>query len=73
MFKYGLFDYPNNNTMSNNVTSDNHADIAKNLSIHSTVLLKNNDNILPIAVSKYKNYGVFGSAADKNPIFAGDG
>lgn len=35
--------------------------------------MKNVGNILPIIPSKYKNYGVFGAAADKSPIFAGDG
>jgi len=48
MFKFGIFDKLNNNTIENNVTSVRHNEIAKNISAHSTVLLKNKDNILPL-------------------------
>lgn len=47
--------------------------IAKNFSAKTTILLKNQDNILPLDMSKISNIGVFGLAADEQVIFAGDG
>lgn len=73
MFAVGLFDKPNNNTMKNNVTNQQQVNIARNISAWSTILLKNQDKILPLTVGKYAKIGVFGAAADKSPIFAGDG
>lgn len=47
--------------------------MARDLSARSTILLKNLGNILPIIPSKYSKIGVFGAAADSNPVYAGEG
>ncbi|KAK3281160.1 hypothetical protein CYMTET_11035 [Cymbomonas tetramitiformis] len=41
MFSAGLFDYTNNNTLENNVTSPEHSALARKFAGMSTVLLKN--------------------------------
>lgn len=73
MFQMGIFDNPNPNFIYNNVTNDKHVEVAKNLSAKSTILLKNQDNILPLQMDTISNIGVFGKAADEEVIFAGDG
>ena len=45
-FQVGTFDNPNPNEISNNVTSVEHVEIARELSENSTILLKNDDNQL---------------------------
>lgn len=50
MFAVGVFDTPNPNVRSNNVTSEAHNDLARRLSAASTVLLQNN-GVLPLATS----------------------
>lgn len=54
MFKFGIFDVENTNTLANNVTNENQAEICKELADNSTILLKNEDNILPISNSVKK-------------------
>lgn len=49
MFALGLFDTPNLNVRSNNVTSAAHNDLARKLSAHATVLLKNTNKVLPLS------------------------
>ena len=44
----GLFDNANPNIRSHNVTSNDHNNLARQLSASSHVLLQNNGNILPI-------------------------
>lgn len=41
MFKFGLFDIPNPNSRSANVTSQAHCDVARDLASRAMVLLKN--------------------------------
>jgi len=41
MFRIGIFDKPNPNPITNNVTSAKHTEIARNISSQTTVLLKN--------------------------------
>ena len=48
MFKIGIFDKPNDNTLDKNVTSEEHNKAVRNISIHSTILLKNANNLLPL-------------------------
>lgn len=47
--------------------------IARNLSAQSTILLKNEDNILPINTDKINKIAVLGAKGDSDPIIAGDG
>ena len=42
MFQMRLFDVPNNNSITNNVTSEKHNQIARQLAARATVLLQNN-------------------------------
>ena len=49
MFQMGVMDTPNPNKISNNVTSDSHNDIAREISQNSTILLQNENDVLPLA------------------------
>ena len=62
MFALGIFDKPNPNVRSNNVTSEAHNDLARKLSAASTVLLKNENKILPLKTSA--KIAVIGRAGD---------
>lgn len=76
MFEVGIFDKPNNNVPTNDVTSDEHKKLNRLLSASSHVLLKNKDNLLPLDFSSidgdtYK-IALLGSTA-RAPIVAGGG
>jgi beta-glucosidase len=73
MFQMGVFDLPNPNKRSANVTSEAHNDLARKLSAASTVLLKNDKNILPINVAAKPTIAVLGLADQTNCITHGDG
>lgn len=79
MFQFGLFDTPNNNTLSNNVTSLAHNTLARTLSANSHVLLKNDNDILPLFGMGNRLYSgnvsiaVFGTVGDATPISGGEG
>merc|ERR1711998_343634 len=70
-FAMGLFDTENPNTQDNDVTTDEHNKLARDLAAASTVLLKN-DGILPISDANSKSIVVVGDQA-KNPIVHGGG
>ena len=70
-FEVGTFDNPNPNQISNNVTSVEHVAIARELSENSTILLKNDDNVLPLKKRNLK-VAVVGTQA-WNPIVHGGG
>lgn len=72
MFSVGVFDFPNNNDISSDVTSDEHNQLAREFSSASHVLLKNNNNILPLSTSKPLKMAVFGKSA-LEPVIAGGG
>lgn len=72
MFSIGLFDYVNNNTLDNNVVSDSHNRFARTLSASSHVLLKNDDNVLPLSKNKSKKIAIFGRSAIE-PVISGGG
>jgi beta-glucosidase len=55
------------------VTSEDHQDLAEQLSEQGTVLLKNDDNVLPIDDEQIGNVAVIGAAAQTNPIYTGGG
>eukprot|EP00052_Salpingoeca_macrocollata_P017874 m.146254 g.146254 ORF g.146254 m.146254 type:complete len:696 (-) comp20527_c1_seq1:51-2138(-) len=70
-FAVGLFDKPNTNKITNNVTSAEHRSLCADLSANSTVLLQNKDNILPFSHGKTKKFALIGLA--KDPITHGGG
>ena len=70
-FEVGTFDNPNPNQISNNVTSVEHVAIARELSENSTILLKNDGNVLPLKKTNLK-VAVVGTQA-WNPIVHGGG
>ena len=48
LFAVGAFDKANNNTAANNVSTSAHNDLSRELSAKATVLLKNDNNFLPL-------------------------
>ncbi|EDQ89527.1 uncharacterized protein MONBRDRAFT_32335 [Monosiga brevicollis MX1] len=73
MFSVGLFDRPNNNSITANVTSDAHNAVARELSAASHVLLKNEGDLLPLDRSSVKTIAVIGAQAATNTIVHGGG
>eukprot|EP01061_Rhynchopus_euleeides_P017784 TRINITY_DN2943_c1_g3_i4.p1 TRINITY_DN2943_c1_g3~~TRINITY_DN2943_c1_g3_i4.p1 ORF type:complete len:743 (+),score=240.76 TRINITY_DN2943_c1_g3_i4:160-2229(+) len=76
MFKLGIMDTPNPNSITNNVTSAAHNDLARRISENCTVLLEN-DGILPLnrtawAGGAQRRIAVIGKNA-ANPIVHGGG
>ena len=70
-FQVGTFDNPNPNEISNNVTSVEHVEIARELSENSTILLKNDEEALPLKAHNLK-VAIVGTQA-WNPIVHGGG
>ncbi len=66
-FRLGLFDnpYTNPNEAKELVGSDAHRKIALKAAQESMVLLKNNNSILPLQLSKYKKIAIIGPNADR--------
>eukprot|EP00043_Microstomoeca_roanoka_P013291 m.130236 g.130236 ORF g.130236 m.130236 type:complete len:782 (+) comp15716_c2_seq1:3-2348(+) len=71
MFAFGLFDYNNTNSITNNVTSAAHNQLARELSAASHVLLKN-DGVLPLSKS-VKSIGIFGQQGSSSVTVHGGG
>ena len=67
MFQIGLFDDTNPNSLSNNVTSSEHSNLSRQLSAASHVLLKNDNNILPLSTERPLKIAMFGLAA-REPV-----
>lgn len=79
MIKAGLMDkdYSNDNDINSDVTSKEHSDLAQLIVEESTILLKNDDNTLPLDLSKATadkplKIAVIGAGA-VNPIVGGGG
>jgi beta-glucosidase len=70
-FSVGTFDNPNSNQISNNVTSLEHVEIARKLSENSTILLKNEEQVLPLLKHNLQ-LAVVGTQA-WNPVVHGGG
>ncbi|PWV47682.1 beta-glucosidase [Chitinophaga sp. S165] len=66
-FKLGLFDNPFGDParVSKVVRNAEHVAIAKMVADESAILLKNDSNILPLDISKYKSIAVVGPNADQ--------
>jgi len=75
MFTAGLFDRPapNASAIHNNVTSDAHNALARQFAAASTVLLQNNNGLLPLSSTTPKKIAVIGDACSVSPIVHGDG
>lgn len=71
LFAVGAFDNPTNGSLADNVTSAEANALARELSRSATVLLKNNNNALPITKS-IKKIAVIGAEAT-NPTVHGGG
>lgn len=76
MFQFGLFDTVNDNVGTNDVTTAEHTELAREISAKSHVLLKNDNNILPLPTSGTKDQpfkiALIGKHA-KAPITGGGG
>jgi beta-glucosidase len=71
MFRFGLFDHPvvtQPDAYVNQADTPAHRSLARDMSEQSTVLLKNNDNLLPLDNGTGRTIAVIGSAA--NPVGA---
>lgn len=75
MFTIGMFDAPPSGSLSANVTSVAHNQLARKLAAQSTVLLKNADAALPLDLAKRPNLSiaVIGAAAHSNVVSGGGG
>ena len=73
MYEAGIFEKNNTNTIENNVSSQANNELAKRLSAASTVLLKNEGNLLPLNASNSSiTYAVIGWA-DQDTFTHGEG
>lgn len=72
MFTIGMFDNPNNGSITNNVTSVAHNELARSLSSQATVLLQNY-GILPLDPTSVGTVAVIGNAASAGVITGGGG
>jgi len=68
-FAVGLFDKANNNTISNNVTTAEHNQLARKLSAEATILLKNT-GVLPLTKS-VKTIAIIGAEAFSPTVHGG--
>ena len=62
MFQFGVFDTPNNGSLTDNVTSAEHNIAARAIAAASTVLLKNDGDVLPLPAST-NSIAIIGSEA----------
>ena len=73
MFEVGLFDQENTNDLSNDVRTPEHTALVRELSSASHVLLKNENNTLPLDLSQRSlKIALFGGGVNA-PIIAGGG
>jgi beta-glucosidase len=73
MFAVGIFDTPQTGNITADVRSKEHADLARKLSEQSTVLLKNDKNILPLNADTVKSIAVIGIDGGDKTLVAGEG
>ena len=73
MFAAGLFDRSPDGNVNNNVQSVAHTQVALDVATQGLVLLKNDNNVLPVNTSQIKSIAVIGSAASTKPIVVGGG
>ncbi|HWY29561.1 MAG TPA: glycoside hydrolase family 3 C-terminal domain-containing protein, partial [Candidatus Acidoferrum sp.] len=73
MFQSGMFDNPGTGSLGSNVTGTAHAQFARNAAAAGTVLLQNNDGLLPLNTSSIHTMAVIGSVASVSAISTGAG
>jgi len=72
MYTVGIFDNPPTGNLSVNTQSEEHTLLARQLAAEATVLLKNEDDILPLD-DKITHIAVIGDDGNDAPIYAGFG
>jgi beta-glucosidase len=73
MFVAGLFDRPASGAPDANVTTPEHAAVARDVAARGMVLLKNSNNVLPIDPTRTRSIAVIGSGGDAGAITGGGG
>jgi beta-glucosidase len=73
LYAIGEFDHPVSGKITNDVTSKAHDTLTRTLAAHSTVLLKNNNNLLPLPKTGLKSVSVFNAPASRSVITGGGG
>lgn len=73
MFVFGLFDRQPTGSPDNNVATQVHAQLARQVAEQGTVLLKNDQSTLPLDTSKIKTIAVIGADAEEASIVVGGG
>jgi beta-glucosidase len=71
-FRFGLFDHPSPNTPDAYAATPAHIDVARSAAEQGAVLLKNNDNLLPIG-NNVHSIAVIGDGAGKDTMSHGGG
>jgi hypothetical protein len=72
VLQFGVFDYPNPNTISNTVTSPAHRVVSRHLATDSMILLQNTNNLLPLSKIDLQSIALIGVPAIA-PLVHGDG
>ena len=73
MSTVGIFDRPQSGNLTANVTSDAHYTTARKVAAASTILLKNDGQVLPLDASKITTIAILGDAGDLSPVVGGGG
>jgi len=73
MFTVGIFDNPPSGDLNVDSQSEEHTRLARQLAAEGTVLLKNEENILPLSHSTVTRIAVIGDDGHDAPIYAGFG
>jgi beta-glucosidase len=73
MFRFGLFDHPPTGSLTDTVTTPAHARTGRDVAEAGTVLLKNDDGVLPLASGRDSSVAVIGSDAGQYAMTAGGG
>ena len=73
MFQFGIFDNPPSGTVDTPVTSPEHAQFARETAQQGMVLLKNNNDLLPLNPVTTHSIAVCGTVASVTPIWVGMG
>ena len=73
MFKAGIFDRPQNGSLSADARTEEHIQFSREAASNGSVLLKNEGNLLPLDLKKIKKIAVLGAAARDIPLTVGGG
>lgn len=73
IFQLGIYDSPSPGNAENRVTTSEHVELARRIVEEGSVLLKNEDQLLPIAEHKVKKIAVIGVGAGPQAVFGEEG